>query len=267
MLIFISWSGTRSRTIAEKLRDWLPDVIQDLEPWVSSADIVAGARWSQEIGAKLDAAKFGIICLTPTNLAAPWVLFEAGALAKSMTDARVCPYLIGLQLADLPSGPLTQFQAQQAHREGTWELVRSINNSHSTPLPDDRLTRSFDRCWPDLEAALANLPMEPTAPPVRPADEMLRELLALTRDLSRRLPASPSEVSNDRITRFFDSGAKMIETILPNGSMERIEKMDDGTIVTHRRQRGLSLLHVRGAQEEPLPPADAAAEAQADAEL
>ena len=39
MKIFISWSGEQSREMAEALRDWIPDVLPEAEPWMSVADI------------------------------------------------------------------------------------------------------------------------------------------------------------------------------------------------------------------------------------
>ena len=59
------------------------------------------------MAARLAAAKAGIICVTPSNLEAPWILFEAGALSKTLENTFVCPLLIGLEPADV-SGPLAQ---------------------------------------------------------------------------------------------------------------------------------------------------------------
>ncbi|MCX5899546.1 MAG: hypothetical protein NTX06_02220 [Proteobacteria bacterium] len=56
MKIFISWSGEVSHSVALALRDWLPSVIQSIEPFVSSEDIDRGARWATEIGSKLEKA-------------------------------------------------------------------------------------------------------------------------------------------------------------------------------------------------------------------
>src|SRR5262249_25941930 len=88
MRVFISWSGDRSRLVAEALKEWLPAVIQTLEPWVSSVDIAKGTRSLEEIHLQLRDSEFGIICLTPENLKAEWIHFEAGAIAKALTEKK-----------------------------------------------------------------------------------------------------------------------------------------------------------------------------------
>jgi hypothetical protein len=57
--IFISWSGPRSLAVAEALRDWLPNVIQMVEPWLSASDIDKGAKWRQSINGELEKSDFG----------------------------------------------------------------------------------------------------------------------------------------------------------------------------------------------------------------
>ena len=84
MKVFISWSGERSKIVAEALRDWLPAVIQSVKPWVSSKDIDKGSRSFAEIQAQLKDAQFGIACLTPENLTEMWIHFESGAVAKAV---------------------------------------------------------------------------------------------------------------------------------------------------------------------------------------
>src|SRR5260370_28578273 len=80
MRVLLSWSGARSAALAHALREWLPTVIQAVEPWMSESDIDRGARWSEEIVAQLEVARVGIICITPDNVSSPSLHFEAGAL-------------------------------------------------------------------------------------------------------------------------------------------------------------------------------------------
>jgi hypothetical protein len=110
MKLFLSWSGARSQAIAEALREWLPKVIQAVKPWMSAIDIDRGARWSSDIAVELSDTSFGILCITPENLNAPWIHFEAGALSKTLEKSLVCPYLLELEPTDL-KGPLVQFNA------------------------------------------------------------------------------------------------------------------------------------------------------------
>ena len=115
MKVFISWSGERSRQLALCLKNWLPKVIQSLQPWMSAEDIRAGGRWLLEIGTQPEETSFGVVCLKPENLKEPWILFEAGALGKMLRTASVCPYLLGVEPSTI-AGPLAQFRSSRQPR-------------------------------------------------------------------------------------------------------------------------------------------------------
>jgi TIR domain len=186
MKIFVSWSGNRSKRVAEILHDWLPNVIQSLRPWMSAVDIEGGARWSADIANELETTQFGIICLTAENLEAPWIHFEAGALSKALQKAYVCPYLLGIAPQEL-QGPLVQFQAIRAEKEETRKLIHTINHAQgNAALTEHKVNSAFERWWPDLDKNLATVPRpEEGGQPARPEREMMAEILELIRAKSR----------------------------------------------------------------------------------
>jgi TIR domain-containing protein len=124
--VFISWSGEASKRIATALVAFLKRVIQTAEPVFSARSIRAGRRWAVDLPQQLQSCDLGIICLTKDNLEAHWLLFEAGALGKSLEMARVIPYLVDVSVRELPE-PLRQFQAKRATQQDTLDLVESVN--------------------------------------------------------------------------------------------------------------------------------------------
>lgn len=84
-------SGDKNKAAANALRDRISDVFQTVNCWMSEVDIDAGTRWSDKVSEVLEDTNIGIICVTKQNLAAPWLLFEAGALAKSIGESYVIP--------------------------------------------------------------------------------------------------------------------------------------------------------------------------------
>jgi hypothetical protein len=206
MKIFLSWSGETSRKVALVLREWLPSVIQSLDPYVSSIDIDKGARWSSDIAGELDASSYGIICLTPDNLSAPWINFEAGALGKSVNNSRVSPLLFRVTRTEV-TGPLVQFQSTTIERDEIWKLLLSINNALGEEgLEAERLQRSFQAWWPSLEQQLSDIPdLQQAKAGEVPKSEMtvmLEELLDLARNNTRILTSSSSP-SQDATAEIF----------------------------------------------------------------
>lgn len=186
MKVFISWSGERSHILAQALHGWLPLVLHYVKPWLSEADVAAGERWAQAVAKELESSNFGIICVTPENLASPWVLFEAGALAKSMQGAKVIPLLFNLEFSDV-SGPLAQFQAKKVERGGLAEVINSINQSAEQGVPEDRARQLFAALWPEFEKQLESIPEEaPTEKHMRPQHEIMEELVTGVRGLDAR---------------------------------------------------------------------------------
>lgn len=197
MDVFISCSGKRSRAVAEALRNWLPKIINAIKPWLSSEDIAQGARWNAEIAVRLQAAKAGIICLTRSNLHADWILFEAGALSKTLENTFVCPLLIDLSPADLKE-PLAQFQATRATKEGILKLTKTLNAAlGEDALSGTHIDEAFDVWWPKLESQLKALPADEDSPNTRREDrELLEEILLTVRSFTRsqvRLIAPPPD--------------------------------------------------------------------------
>jgi len=211
MNIFLSWSGNLSHNVAKALVDWLPQVIQAVKPWLSSQDIEKGARWFEVIGENLSSTDFGILCLTSTNISAPWILFEAGALSKSLGQARVCPLLVNIKNADL-QGPLAQFNTSGIGREEIRRLVASLNGRLPTEQKrtELQLDEAFQVWWPHLEHKFTDaLKQSPETEqhdrpsPKRKVDDVLDEILELVRtsvhQLSRLSTAqrSPLQTHSD----------------------------------------------------------------------
>lgn len=188
--------------VAKALAELLPDVVQDLKAWMSAHDIGAGARWGHELHQQLESSNFGILCLTPENITAPWLLYEAGSLAKSVSDSRVVPFRLRLSATDVPF-PLAQFQGVDADEVGTKRLVESLNGGLKQPMEQDRLARVFQRWWPDLRARIDQIPAELERAQVhRPDRELLEEILKVVRDNARSAtPENPEAFSDTKVPK------------------------------------------------------------------
>jgi hypothetical protein len=186
MKVFLSWSGPASQDVAAALRKYFPLMLQGVQVFMSQHDLESGSRWANDLASELKEANFGLICLTPDNLLSPWLLFEAGAIAKHL-DSRVCALLLkNLSAADVVM-PLSQFQNRSFVREDFAALLRDINRKMATPLDTEQLAMVFEKWWPDLEKAYAAVAAKRyhtnESTPRRSDRDLLEEILLRLRDL------------------------------------------------------------------------------------
>jgi hypothetical protein len=199
MKVFLSWSGEVSHKVALTLRDWIPSVIQSIEPYVSSEDIDKGARWSTDIASELADSSYGILCVTKENLHAPWLTFEAGALSKTMDKSYVSPFLFDIKRSEV-NGPILQFQSTVFEKEDVKKLLLSLNKADTTEqLTSERLEKALDVWYPDLESRLNKLiegqpkveELEENQQQDLISNQILEEILDLSR-VNQKLLRSPN---------------------------------------------------------------------------
>ncbi|HEY2536511.1 MAG TPA: toll/interleukin-1 receptor domain-containing protein [Solirubrobacteraceae bacterium] len=237
MKIFVSWSGDKSRQVAVVLREWLPAVINSVEPFVSSKDIDPGTRWQMEVAGQLESTSYGIVCVTRDNQSAPWLNFEAGALAKVVETGRVVPLAVDLKPSDV-TVPLGQFQAQPATEQGIREIVTSINSACASRLSDDLLERAFQKWWPDLSESLSEIEKNSTPGPARNSPRRSdRELLEEMLNTVRSLAQAPPSISS----RPWAADEMLPENHPLVGELESLLKDMDCTVIRARGGRRLGI--------------------------
>jgi hypothetical protein len=195
MRVFISWSGTQSRLLAEILRGWMPNVIQAVRPYFTPDDVEKGARWASEVSRELEKSAVGIVCLTRDNLEAPWIMFEAGALSRSVDRSSVCPVLFGVSPADV-KGPLLQFQGAPFDKGEMRRVMDMINGKlGEAALEPAVFDEVFEMWWPSLQERVAGVlsgAPEWLRTNVRSERDILEEILSLSRAAVDGLRQEPS---------------------------------------------------------------------------
>lgn len=211
MKVFISWSGEKSLSVAKLLKEWIPCVIQNVQPYFSSDDIDKGARWSTDIAKELSEADFGILCVTKDNLASQWLNFEAGALSKAIDKSKVCPFLLDLKASDITESPILQFQMANTDKDDMFKLFKTINKHLSDEqLEEQRLEKLFNAFWPEIEKGLSEIKQIKTTTSknmqtVQDREDILEEMLELLRSQQRILKDPEQIMPRNYLSEVFEN--------------------------------------------------------------
>ena len=184
-----------------------------------------GSLWFTEINDQLKDTSVGIICLTKENANRPWILFEAGALAKGLSSARVCTFLIDLKPSDLDD-PLAQFNHTVPDREGLRSLISTLNGCLGlAALPLPILEQVFSTYWPQFETRFKGcmeIPAKDETIQPKTDTELLSEILDNTRYLQSRIRSIEHQI--DRKTEDTQEITKDDEVIIRNKIRRRLDE-------------------------------------------
>ena len=224
MRVFLSWSGEYSRNVADAFANWIPCVLQQVDVFMSSNAIEAGDRWDEIISEALNEIDFGILFVTDENKEKPWLLFEAGALAKNIARSKVVPILVDTKEIDFTGSPLLKFQYKNFSRDGVFATMRSIYSDIENPIIDRAtLTRCLEKWWPDLEEAFGKIerPKKAKAKPKLSEDERLERIESALNNVLGNL-SRVSRVKAPSPSAFSSNGEGVVrmleETALSEGS-------------------------------------------------
>lgn len=199
--IFLSQSGTRSQLLARELKA-LIDAVVHLNAWFAPEDIRGGDLWPSQLFKALQAARFGVICLTEENLFSPWIHMETGSvlLQKGTSDPvdatqdRESLFVVCLDPVptQLP-GILRLLQVRQISRATVLELMLRLQSQFGVDS-ENLIRERFDRHWPAFEEELRSsisagplVDVEKSAASLALALDGMRGAPVLTNPYMRRL--------------------------------------------------------------------------------
>jgi hypothetical protein len=150
--VFISWSGTRSKCLAVRLRQILPAIVPNIDILFSAA-FTGGSAWMDALKNAIETADFAILCVTQDNLDSLWMNFEAGALWRN-SQPDVWPLLLDIKPDKLQGRPIFLIQAKEFEETDFEQLCKML--AEKTAMDLERFKTNFEALWPTLSADVQN---------------------------------------------------------------------------------------------------------------
>jgi predicted nucleotide-binding protein len=202
--VFLSWSGQQSRDAAVLLRDFIPQVLQEVEPWLADGDLQSGQSIGHSINSAIETSDVAIACVTRANMSSTWMNYELGVAASSQKP--ILPVLVNLEPSELVA-PLSSHLAIRLDRTGLRDLLLELNRAAEHPLYSQVLDDVFDINWPRLAPALTALLQADPTPTSAPdsatndvfkgIESQFKAIRGLLENIDQRLPV----IDNDAALR------------------------------------------------------------------
>lgn len=145
MQIYISWSKTLSKLVAEELNTLLTYLFGDSVEVFLSPLIDSGTDWFHENQRRLRSAGFGLILVSRRSLDAPWLCYESGALLNR-TSGQSQIILLDVKTTDLKDSLFQHLQCIEFLSPGYERIFQRI----AEDLAGTGSNISLPRQWGDF---------------------------------------------------------------------------------------------------------------------
>lgn len=146
--VFLSWSGERSKKVAEEFQNLFKDVFDPvIDCFLSTRNIAPGARSLQILFDSLEKCNYGISFIDSENARAPWIQFEAGALSKMGEDSKVMILLLDNNTESLQGTPFSEFQYKLFNKEHIESIFDEIIKLCGQVSSRDTFLKRFENGW------------------------------------------------------------------------------------------------------------------------
>ncbi len=240
MRIFVSWSGVHSKHIARELKVFLKRMFENenLDVFMSEEDIPSGRFWFEKIKEELNSSGCAIVCVTGDNTSAPWIYYEAGALAARRDVVSVIPFLFKTDLpAHTPLSPFHNVRYNDDDRQATEKTLRKMmgdikQGAGFTNSTEKQMDMLFNEAYPDfvrgvkaVEDAL-NMQMEEGQIKIFPAgrDKLIRHSVFIS--------APMSGLSEEKYIELRENVQTIKEILLNHCGFEWLRYVGDGIAAT-----------------------------------
>jgi len=221
MHVFLSWSGQRSKMFAVAFKNLLENVIQGAEVYISTEN-KKGRPWYTEITDNLKKTDFMVTFLTKENRSAPWINFEAGAIAARKNKNNCSALLIDIKPEGL-IGPLVNLNHTKFEKDDIKRLIKHINNENGEDkkIKEHILESAFTKFWDDFEKEINQIPKIIEERKFRTTDEKIEELSIQTENQYHFLKF---EIQNATRLLFVNRNLPLIEDSFSSKRIDNISK-------------------------------------------
>lgn len=171
--VFLSWSGNKSKDMAQIFSYYLPYILQGRTCFFSPDEIPKGVGWYQYIGEALKNAECGIVFLTRDNISNPWILFEGGGL---FSKGRVNVLLCDMGKEDANNHIWANINLTSVDEAEVYKMIQSLYASTRLEFSEDVLKANFNRYWPTMKEAFDKVLM-PHSKLVKESSNIPKELV------------------------------------------------------------------------------------------
>lgn len=191
-LLFLSWEGDESKCIAKQLKNLMEGIFYPtLKSYMSAVDAPLGKRGVEDLSRQLSECNYGVCLVNKENVRAPWIHYEAGAIAKESPISRLIVLLLDNDPGCIKGTPLQDFKYCFLTYDGILEIVETMIDicglSREKKIFIDRLNDKWSEFETNCETIISEIQIKGNNPEKTEIEDHLDPIMHMLVDIRNYL--------------------------------------------------------------------------------